>query len=73
MKKQILTLGKILSKVEQKSINGGAAAISCHYGKFHNGCLCNYHSQCASGHCDEGFGATIGLCQPKPESDDSSY
>ncbi|WP_408031630.1 hypothetical protein [Tenacibaculum xiamenense] len=66
MKKQILTIGKKISKAEQKSIHGGAAR-SCHSGKFHNGCLCNGDSHCASGNCDKGFGSHIGLCQPQPD------
>ena len=64
MKKQILTVGKIISKTEQKSINGGAAISSCHYGKFANGCLCNNDGQCGSGNCDKGWASHIGLCQP---------
>ncbi|WP_408031629.1 hypothetical protein [Tenacibaculum xiamenense] len=68
MKKQILSIGKTISKAEQKSIYGGAehpgGGTSCHRGKFAVGCLCNYDSHCASGYCRKGWFAFIGMCQP---------
>ena len=47
MKKEILKLGKTLSKVQLKTINGGLAR--CHFGKFPNtGCPSGF--VCSSNH-----------------------
>ena len=52
MKKSILKLGNILSKVEQKTINGGIAIA------------CSSHSQCPRdmGCCSNPHSYNFGLC-----------
>ncbi len=59
MKKQILNLGKALSKAEQKSINGGALKCSDQ---------CSTDSQCGAGNeCFKGpcLGAPTWMCRKK--------
>ena len=67
MKKQLLKLGKALSKAEQRNVFGGSNLENpgCwERGKMDNGCNCNYNTDCTSGYC-YGSGA-IGICKDKP-------
>ena len=59
MKKQILNIGKILNKSEQKEISGGLSYLT----KVGPGGLCHTSApgQCASGTCKRGSG-DWGLC-----------
>ena len=65
MKKQILNLGKALSKVEQKSINGGAAGSEGWCSEANNNtenCDCDASHPCNSGY----------TCEPNNNPDEGS-
>lgn len=52
MKKEILNLGKVLSKNEQKIVNGGSSG--CYYSTYQE-CMaagCNYPADCVQYNCN---------------------
>jgi len=54
MKKQILDIGRALSRAEQKTINGGnldGGPCRDAYPSMGIGCKCSKHTQCASNYC----------------------
>lgn len=61
MKKQLLSLGKVLDKAKQKTINGGGVnqvngwcdGDANNYG-LPCGCACITDSNCIMGYCDKG-------------------
>ncbi|WP_103071257.1 hypothetical protein [Aquimarina sediminis] len=71
MKKQILNLGKTLSKTQQKEIFGGGIPIThegdpCwgdnETGSTPSGCPCSQGSQCASSTCYSPGAGAVSVC-----------
>ena len=63
MKKQFLSLGKALSKAEQKQIFGGNYALEVEEGNGKGSCAaCSGNSECASGVCATFSGDCSSYC-----------
>jgi len=60
MKKQILNIGKTLTKTEQKLIEGGDTNVLCKFcrGFGETGQICQQHSDC------DGYGSGDGFTEP---------
>lgn len=69
MKKSLLNLGTVLSKSQQKEIQGGRGVFTTEGDECAsngngspNGCHCAYDNQCASGNCELSNGPYSGFC-----------